>query len=173
VFVLHGLGGAGKTQIALKTIQKTRDIWTDIVYVDATSRETTISTLQGFAKLRKIGETHEDTVRWLESHKERWLMVFDNADDPLLSISEFFPQGNHGSIIITTRLPGLALLAQGPESDCTVLSMYPDEALALLLKTARIQGEGVLESENNAAIGLLQVCVSILVRNLFMLTAYV
>jgi hypothetical protein len=157
VFVLHGLGGAGKTQIALKTIQKTRDIWTDIVYVDATSRETTTSTLQGFARLKNIGKTHEDTLRWLGSHRERWLMMFDNADDPLLGITDFFPQGNHGSIIITTRIPGLALLAQGVSSDCAVLSMCPDEALELLMKTARLHDKPTSEAEHSAAVSLIQV----------------
>jgi hypothetical protein len=81
-------------------------------------------------------------------------MIFDNADNPLLSVSDFFPQRNHGSIIITTRIPGLALLAPEPAPDCTVLNMYPNEALVLLLKTARLQ---MSEAEHNSAISLLQV----------------
>jgi hypothetical protein len=84
-------------------------------------------------------------------------MIFDNADDPLLSIGDFFPQGNHGGIIIPSRIPGLSLLAPEPASDCTVLRMYPDEALALLLKTARLQGKSMSEAEHNAAVRLLQV----------------
>ncbi|KAG9100997.1 hypothetical protein FS749_011080 [Ceratobasidium sp. UAMH 11750] len=111
VFVLHGLGGAGKTQIALKAIEKTRDIWTDIVYVDATSRDTTIKSLSDFAKLKQIGDTHETMIQWLGGRPERWVMVFDNADDLALRIHEFFPAGNHGSILVTTRLPDLALHA--------------------------------------------------------------
>jgi hypothetical protein len=157
VFVLHGLGGAGKTQIALKTIEKTRDMWTDIVFVDATSRETTISTLQGFAKVKKIGDTHEDAIRWLGAHKERWLMLFDNADDPLFNIGDFFPPGNYGSILVTTRISDLAHLARGPDSDFGVASMEPKEALELLLKTARMRDEQLPGVERKEAIGLLEV----------------
>ncbi|KAG9118321.1 hypothetical protein FRC07_007225 [Ceratobasidium sp. 392] len=65
VCVIHGLGGSGKTQLALKVIERTRDNWTDIVYVDATSRKTAISTLKGFALAKKIGKTHEDALQWL------------------------------------------------------------------------------------------------------------
>jgi hypothetical protein len=157
VFVLHGLGGSGKTQIALKTFERTSDMWSDIVFVDATSRDTTISALGGFAKAKKIGETCEDTIRWLGGHKERWLMVFDNADDPCLDIREFFPQGNHGSILITTRIPGFALLSRGPKSNCKVSSMEPEEALKLFFKAAKMEGEVLLDLERNAAVQLLQV----------------
>lgn len=71
VCVLHGLGGAGKTQIALRTIEKTKDKWSDVVYVDATSRETTESTLKGFAITKGIGSTYEDTIQWLGSHRKQ------------------------------------------------------------------------------------------------------
>ncbi|KAG9080294.1 hypothetical protein FRC06_006822, partial [Ceratobasidium sp. 370] len=156
VFVLHGLGGAGKTQIALKTVQKTRDEWTDIVYVDATSRDSATSALEGFAKAKLVGEAHTDAIRWLSSRRERWLMVFDNADDPSLDIRSLFPSGDHGSILITTRISQLALLAQGPDPECGVFSMHPDEALKLLLKTARLESGQMSEAEHNAAIELLQ-----------------
>jgi hypothetical protein len=157
VFVLHGLGGAGKTQIALRTIEKTRDMWTDIVYVDATSRETTISSLEGFAIAKKIGKTYNDTIQWLGNQRERWLMMFDNADDPLLEINDFFPSGNNGSILITSRVADMALLARGRSSDCHVSSMEPEDALELLLKTARMQDESPVEAEREVAIQLLEV----------------
>ncbi|KAG9075017.1 hypothetical protein FRC06_010323 [Ceratobasidium sp. 370] len=156
VFVLHGLGGAGKTQIALKAIERTRDIWTDIVYVDATSRDTTMKTLSDFAKLKQIGDTHEAVVQWLGCRQERWVMVFDNADDVMLRIHDFFPAGNHGSILITTRLPDLALHARGSSSESGVSGMDPQGAVDLLLKTARIEG-GLSGTEHEAGTRLLQV----------------
>jgi hypothetical protein len=167
VFVLHGLGGAGKTQIALRTIEKTRDMWTDIVYIDATSRETTISSLECFAAAKKIGKTYEDTIRWLGNRRERWLMVFDNADDPFLEISDFFPSGNSGSILITSRVADMALLARGPSSDCNVSSMEPEDALELLLKSARMQDEPLVEAERDVAIQLLKVRLFCAVRLLY------
>ncbi|KAG9120847.1 hypothetical protein FRC07_003496 [Ceratobasidium sp. 392] len=156
VFVLHGLGGAGKTQIAFRAVQKTRDVWTDIVFVDATTEDTAVKSLMDFAKAKKIGETHTDTIEWLGARREQWLMVFDNADDPSLDIRNFFPSGDHGSILVTTRISQLALLAQGSEPEGNVLSMDPGEALELLLKTARLRDAELSEDERNAAISLLQ-----------------
>jgi hypothetical protein len=157
VCVIHGLGGTGKTQISLKAIETTKDDWTDIVYVDATSQETTISTLKAFAIAKKVGESHEDAIRWLESHHRSWLMVFDNADDPDLNLLSFIPQGSHGSVLITTRLRGLALLGQGPNSDCNVGGMDPQEALELLLKKARMQDQVLEQKEIEAAKDLVKV----------------
>jgi hypothetical protein len=157
VFVVHGFGGAGKTQIVLKTIESTLDMWTDIIYVDATSRETVISALEGFAKAKEIGSEYDDTIHWLRSHRERWLMVFDNADDPTLGVSEFFPLGNRGSILITTRISNLGQLTRGPESDCSVSIMHREEALELLLKTAHINGDLMIDTERDAAVRLLEV----------------
>ncbi|KAG9107965.1 hypothetical protein FRC07_008549 [Ceratobasidium sp. 392] len=161
VCVVHGLGGSGKTQIALKAVERTLDNWADIVYVDATTRETTLSTLQGFAKARKIGETHEDALRWLELSSKSWLLAFDNADDPDLELSRFIPGGSHGSVLITTRLRALATLGRpdGPESECAVGGMDAEEALELLLRKARMQGQELSREETDAATKLVQVCI--------------
>jgi hypothetical protein len=160
VCVIHGLGGAGKTQLALKVIERTREKWTQLLYVDASSQEAIESTMQAFAVVNKIGKTHEDTIQWLESCREPWLLVFDNADAPSLDLHRYFPNCNHGSILITTRLHDMALLAQGPDSECNISGMSPQEALELLLKTARRQGQSLSESEMGAATGLLKVSMN-------------
>ncbi|KAG8699441.1 hypothetical protein FRC09_006624, partial [Ceratobasidium sp. 395] len=156
VCVVHGLGGSGKTQIALKVVEQTRDHWSDIVYVDATTRETAISTLKGFALTRKIGETHDDTIQWLELSSQSWLLVFDNADDPDLGIQNFIPGGSYGSILITTRLRSLAHLGQGPGSECRVGGMEPEEAVDLLLTKARMRDQVPSGEETDAATKLVQ-----------------
>ncbi|KAG8792219.1 hypothetical protein FRC12_006797 [Ceratobasidium sp. 428] len=156
VCVIHGLGGSGKTQIALKVVEQTSNSWLDIVYVDATTRETTISTLKGFALERKIGETHEDTLRWLELISRSWLLVFDNADDPDLGIQNFIPAGSYGSVLLTTRLRSLALLGQGPGSECRIGGMEADEAVELLLMKARMRDQALSAEETDAATGLVQ-----------------
>ena len=41
-----------------------------------------------------------------ESNNLRWLLIFDNYDDPdEYTITQYFPFVAHGSIIITTRQP--------------------------------------------------------------------
>lgn len=158
VFVFHGLGGAGKTQLALQTVERTREIWSDVIYVDASSVETLTSTLKGFAAARKIGETYEDTILWLGTYTKPWLLIFDNADDAALDLRRYFPKGTHGRIMITTRAREVALLAQGPDSECNVSSMGPDEALRLLLTVAKTSEAALLNGEEEAAMALVQVC---------------
>lgn len=157
VCVVHGLGGAGKTQLALKVIECTRESWATVLYVDASSRGAIESALRGFSVINGVGKSHEDTIRWLESRRERWLLVFDNADSPSLNVHKFFPKCDHGSILITTRLHDMTRLARGPCADCNLSCMNPEEALELLIKAARMQKQPLQPDEVVAANALLQV----------------
>ncbi|QRV92254.1 kinesin light chain [Ceratobasidium sp. AG-Ba] len=156
VFVLYGLGGSGKTQLALKTVQQTKDMWTDMVFVDATTNETAVATLAGFAKERGIGESHESALKWFGNRHERWLMIIDNADDPHVDIRGYIPKGDHGSILITTRIKQFAGLASNDDSDHQVASMKQDEAMQLLLKAARIKNAELCPTERESAKRLLE-----------------
>ena len=60
-----------------------------------------------------------------------WLIILDNADDPRLSLTEFIPKCNHGSILITTRNPLLAALA--PNNHRPLGMMTDNEAISALL----------------------------------------
>ncbi|KAG8694628.1 hypothetical protein FRC09_009727 [Ceratobasidium sp. 395] len=151
VCVVHGLGGSGKTQIALKSVERTQDKWENIVYVDATTRETVTNALKGFAQAREIGDTHEDTLRWLELSPRPWLLVIDNADDPDIRLQNFIPGGPYGSVLITSRLQSLAWLGQGPGSDCSVGGMEPEDAVELLLNKIRTLDEAISTEEMEAA----------------------
>ncbi|KAF8740375.1 Patatin-like phospholipase, partial [Rhizoctonia solani] len=138
VCVVHGLGGAGKTQMVLKVIETTRHKWKEIIYIDSSTRESIEAGLQEVATAKKLGDTHRSTLQWLESCREPWLLVLDSADDPSVSIRDYIPRGNHGSVIITTRLSGMTTLARGQNSECRVSGMDPDDAMTLLLKCARL-----------------------------------
>ncbi|QRV92253.1 kinesin light chain [Ceratobasidium sp. AG-Ba] len=156
VFVLYGLGGSGKTQLALKTAQQTKHYWTEVIFVDATTHDTAVATLAGFAKDRNIGESHQSALNWLSNQRQRWLMIIDNADDPKVDIRQYFPAGDIGSILVTTRIEQHALLAQGQDADHQVSSMRPDEAMCLLLKTAKIKDPELTTPERQAASQLLE-----------------
>jgi len=69
----------------------------------------------------------------LSSWNNRWLLVFDNLDNPddLPGIVNFFPADHHGSILITNRYAGSRELGQSIELD----RMEKEEGLQLLLRT--------------------------------------
>ncbi|KAJ7747774.1 hypothetical protein B0H16DRAFT_916814 [Mycena metata] len=133
IYVLHGLGGAGKTQIALKFINKSSSRFSDIFFIDTSTIATIKRGLRNIAILKDLGDSPQDGLLWLTSKVEKWLLVFDNADDPGINLNDFIPQCNHGNIIITSRNPGLCIYAG---SHSLVSDMKEEDAVALLLKGA-------------------------------------
>ncbi|KAJ7800540.1 P-loop containing nucleoside triphosphate hydrolase protein [Mycena olivaceomarginata] len=132
IYVLYGLGGIGKTQIALKFIQESSSRFSNIFFIDATTIATIEIGLKNTAVMKDIGNSPQDGLLWLTSNIEGWLLFFDNADDPSLNLNNFIPQCNHGNIIITSRNPGLRVYG----SHSLVSDMEEKDAVALLLKSA-------------------------------------
>lgn len=110
-----------------------------VFFIDASSISTATEGFQNIAKKLKIKTTNPnatiiDTVKESLSTNENWLLIVDNADDPRLDISRFFPTGTKGSILITTRNPDFVKFAN-IGSQC-VEQMEGSDAVALLLKTS-------------------------------------
>src|SRR5271155_1507136 len=119
--VIHGLGGSGKTQLALNFIEEHRDRFRPIFWIDAQSPETARSSFERCA--RKLGLKVEETaallgeglrelpavqgvLNWLANRDEfdtEWLVVIDNADDIEWDVEEIVPQGPRGNIIVTSQ----------------------------------------------------------------------
>ncbi|KAJ7452545.1 hypothetical protein FB451DRAFT_1145201 [Mycena latifolia] len=133
IFLLHGLGGAGKTQIALKFIQESSSHFSEIFLIDTSTVETIETGLKNIATTKNVGNTAQDALQWLSCQPEEWLLLFDNADDPKINLHKFFPQCTHGNILITSRNPGLRVYAG---SDALVSDMEEADAIELLLKSA-------------------------------------
>jgi hypothetical protein len=52
-----------------------------------------------------VDENIDSVKRRLANISQAWLLVFDNADDPKLGLAPYFPAGNRGDVIITSRNP--------------------------------------------------------------------
>ncbi|KAI0438441.1 heterokaryon incompatibility protein-domain-containing protein [Xylaria telfairii] len=130
VVILHGLGGIGKTQLAVTYAKRYRYEYSAILWFNIKD-ETSIQ--QSFAKVAKqILQQHPNASRlsaldlqqdhkkvaeavkaWLDlPGNTGWLLVYDNYDNPKLEngidnegidIDQFLPKASQGSIIITTR----------------------------------------------------------------------
>ncbi|EUC61079.1 kinesin light chain-like protein, putative, partial [Rhizoctonia solani AG-3 Rhs1AP] len=157
VCVVYGLGGVGKTQLALSVVERTWTEWDHIIYVDASSAEAIEKTLEEFGTAKSIGQGYKDVIGWMESCDERWLVVFDNADTPSMDIKEYIPaRAPGGSIIITTRLPDLANLANGPGCVCHLSSMSQTDGAILLVKIASSRNQCLSVDDTKAAEALVQ-----------------
>jgi len=137
---LGGLGGVGKTQIAMEYAYRYRDEYHTILWVRADSYETLTSDFVAIATLLNLPEQNlfeqsrvlTAVKRWL-ARKTQWLLIFDNADD-LRMISEFIPAPSLGHILLTTRIHVTGKVADFIEID----KLSPDEAVLLLLRRARL-----------------------------------
>src|SRR5436189_4634496 len=76
-----------------------------IFWIDASSHATAQQGCLEIARVCGIEEDVKVVKRWLSNIQEHWLLVIDNADDPSIDISTFFPTSNRGSIVVTTRNP--------------------------------------------------------------------
>ncbi|KAG8683143.1 hypothetical protein FRC11_013918 [Ceratobasidium sp. 423] len=112
VFVLYGLGGAGKTQLGLKFAQVHRGKFSEVLYIDATSADAIEADLASFALSKKVGRDHVSAVEWLADYRAKWLLILNNADDASLNLHQYFPPCSHGNILITTRNRQLVSYAQ-------------------------------------------------------------
>ncbi|KAJ7463318.1 hypothetical protein FB451DRAFT_1494319 [Mycena latifolia] len=123
ICLLHGLGGAGKTQIALKFIEESA----------SHTIETINAGLKSITMIMSAGDSSRDALQWLKSNQKEWLLLFDNADDPKINLNDHLPQCSHGNILITSRNPGLCVYAG---THFTVSEMEEIDAVNLLLRSA-------------------------------------
>src|SRR5882724_5750067 len=116
--------------------------FSDIFYVDASTKETISADLGQIALAKGIGESEQDTLDWLSMQRKEWLLLLDNADDPTLNIGLYIPRCSHGNILITSRNRDVCVYA--PQF-CQVSDMKPEEARDLLLKHARLNNTTEIE----------------------------
>ncbi|RDW58657.1 hypothetical protein BP6252_13133 [Coleophoma cylindrospora] len=138
VAVLIGMGGSGKTQIALEycRIQTEAKKW--IFWVDATSQETLQQSFHSLAE-KEFGHNDKNSsvqyVRdYLAKASHSWVLVFDNYDTPIDKMKEnFLPYRGCGSVLITSRFKDSYRLAT-ENGELEVGGMSLDEAQKLLLR---------------------------------------
>jgi hypothetical protein len=55
------------------------------------------------AQASGMDDSVESVLNWIACIQEEWLIVFDNADDPLSEVvAKYFPPGDRGNILITS-----------------------------------------------------------------------
>jgi hypothetical protein len=143
VFVLYGLGGIGKTQLAVEFARRHHRKFSSVFWLNGGSEDKLKLSIARCASRIPVGHI-SDTSReystgasgdvdvvvaavaaWLaQPDNTDWLVVFDNVDrdfeseapDPLAyDVRKYFPGADHGSILITTRLARLEHLGMSQQ----------------------------------------------------------
>ncbi|KDN71371.1 putative phosphorylase superfamily protein [Colletotrichum sublineola] len=137
---LCGLGGVGKTQVALKLAYLIRDEKPEysILWLPASSKESFNKAYLAIARDLGIHVTdNEDPKIALKQHLSssecgKWLLIIDNADDEDIlyesrdsfsGVHDYLPQSDDGVVLFTTRYSRVATsVAGGNVVDLTEMS---------------------------------------------------
>lgn len=140
VCLIHGIGGVGKTQLAVEFVRQHRACFSAVFWIAGNTKQ---KLRRGIADLAQrlpqdqISEKAQsvlkcndedldailvDVLKWFSKPlNDQWILIFDNVDRDFspqsddceaYDIKKYFPDADQGSIIITSRLAGLWRLAE-------------------------------------------------------------
>lgn len=150
---LSGLGGIGKTQLAIEYAYRYGLEYTAVFWLAAETADGLMTSVQQIAEQLQLPERQASeqsqvvaaVQRWLTRHTD-WLMIADNVED-LELLQAVLPSSRHGSFLLTTRrqIPGtLVEMLEVPP-------MSSEEGIALLLQRAQRSAMSIAETEAKAA----------------------
>jgi hypothetical protein len=140
IHVLRGLGGMGKTQLAVEFARRHHRRFSSVFWLDGRSEDIlkrSIASCAGRILPGQIPETSrqyaadasvdidavvKDVIAWLaRPDNTAWLLIFDNVDreyteqggDPdAYDVRRYLSGADHGSVLVTTRLARLEQLGE-------------------------------------------------------------
>jgi nucleoside phosphorylase len=162
VAVLHGLGGIGKTQLAIKFARKYKNDFTAVFWLSGKDRSDLVASLSSClsriegqpldfktANEEEMVQRANQVLWWLaKPGNTSWLIIIDNVDqyspsqdhgDCGYDVYRFFPRADHGSIMITSRLQRLTELGKS----FPVQKLIHKDAIKLLLQSSGFSAKEV------------------------------
>lgn len=132
VFVLHGLGGIGKTQLCAEFARKYKTSYSAMFWIDGSTKGRLTRSIADLASRlpqdqiserakiylqensSNVEELVTEVLKWLsQPMNNQWLLIFDNVDrdfsplsaDPeAFDLRRYFPEADQGFILVTSRL---------------------------------------------------------------------
>ncbi|KAG2024722.1 hypothetical protein GB937_003420 [Aspergillus fischeri] len=161
IIAICGLGGVGKTQIALELAyrMRNRDPACSVFWISCTSYESVEQAYMSIALKLGIPDPNpaevKQQVKAYLSQKStaRWLLIFDNADDmEMWTMADFLPESERGHILFTTRTRQIAVRLAS--THVIIISEPGTETAAEILRKSLIKRDLLNDAE--AAIALLK-----------------
>ncbi|EXF84562.1 hypothetical protein CFIO01_04730, partial [Colletotrichum fioriniae PJ7] len=155
---LFGMGGVGKSQIAMQYAYHAMTQYDVILWVAA---DNSIAMGQSFRNIADgihlwdDGEETKDATaaiwkvkNWLKSTGSTWLLIFDNADD-LATLKTAWPGPDEGSVLLTTR--DFAVATSITPQYIHVQPLEDAEGSGLLLRAAGMKRDQTASSDLDLA----------------------
>jgi tetratricopeptide (TPR) repeat protein len=149
VQALHGMGGIGKTQLAIEYAYRFASDYDLVWWIPASQPTLLTESLHQLAEQLGVTVDEQNTAAVLEAVKNqlrqrhRWLLIFDNAEEPA-ELASYRPGGD-GHMVITSRNPGWGDIAGRLEVDVFTRA----ESIALL----RTRASGLRENDADRLAG--------------------
>ncbi|KIX06788.1 uncharacterized protein Z518_04764 [Rhinocladiella mackenziei CBS 650.93] len=194
-FALDGLGGIGKSTVALQIAREVnKELHYKVLWMHAGSwsrfeEDATVLAQELCLPGATEAKVHKPALLrdWLESsHAEKWLLVLDNVDDwnamfgkiikeldtkdpPTQYISSYIPKvaGGQRSVLMTTRNHKIAVKFAGSQNTFRLDELEPDASCELLRR--RIGGNYTVDSATrNLAVALYNIPLALVQAASFM-----
>jgi len=150
---LRGMGGIGKTQIAIEYVYRYHSEYRYIFWVRGDTREKMLSDFASLASILELKEQHEqeqqlliEAVRANLRKNTHWLLIIDNLED-LRYARTILPSAARGHILLTTRTQTTGNIAKHIDLEIMTLD---EGALFLLRRTKILAQDDSLEGASNA-----------------------
>jgi hypothetical protein len=156
LFVVHGLGGIGKTQLCIEFVRRYQEKYTAVFWLDGSSEDALQRSFIDVVARLPADEVPPSLVHaakqaspdqclivqgvldWLSlPSNQQWLLVIDNVDrdhttkvkDPLAyDVKQYLPAADHGCTLVTSRLSTLI----APRNSLRLTEVDRDQGRAIL-----------------------------------------
>jgi hypothetical protein len=186
-FALCGFGGIGKTEIAREFSRRHKAAFDAVFWVTADEiakldhhyQQISLALgLEDSSECKSQVVSREIVKGWLSNSRKHlsgsdelgqpdqvrseatWLLIFDNADDPMI-LADYWPQGS-GSILITSRDPLAKRMFTGKSSGLDLEPLTQEDSLLLFshLTTASSEPEDNTAQKISEALGGVPLAIS-------------
>jgi hypothetical protein len=156
MFVVHGLGGIGKTQLCIEFVRRYQEKYSAVFWLDGSSEDALQRSFIDVVTRLPVAEVPLNLIQaanqaspdqrlivrgvldWLSLPSNRkWLLVVDNIDrdhtakvkDPLAyDVKQYIPTADHGSVLVTSRISTLV----APQNSLRLTGVDRDQGRAIL-----------------------------------------
>jgi len=137
---IHGLGGVGKTRLAVEYALQYKHDYTALLFINADNPDSFQTNLANLAvamdlpekEAKEEGVKYAAVVKWLNTYK-CWVLILDNVDtlEATEKIEEFLAELQHGHALITTRISNWS----GSVETILLDTLSKEAAIAFLLES--------------------------------------